>query len=262
MRLNWRAIFPALLVLFVTSCFEKAPEYSPIPSIEFSGICFTEGISSSTTNTQDTLSLTLKFRDGDGNLGLSASTQQDNEYPYNEKYYFQKNADGTITKVTKNTGVSMLSYKDKRTNPKYAALPEFVTPYNCTNWEVIYTSDKNPKPTDSVYFEFNPDHYNIFVDFLIKNNDGSFTPYDFEKAFIYPNCPIGGFNGRYPVLSNDLDKKSPLEGTLNYKLKSLGLRLIFSIKTLKLRIKITDRTLNKSNELETPEFTLQSINCN
>ena len=261
MRLNWRALVPALLVLFVSSCFEKAPEYSPLPAIEFSNICFTEGINSSTTSAQDTLSLTLKFRDGDGNLGLSASGAQDNEFPYNEKYYYQKNADGTVTKVTKNTG-SLVNYKDKRTNARYANLPAFATPFNCSNWELIYTNDKNPKPTDTLYFEYNPDHYNIFIDFLIKNNDGTFTPYDFNKASIYPNCPVSGFNGRFPILSTDPEKKSPLEGNINYKMKSFGLKLIFSIKTLKLRIRITDRALNKSNELETPEFTLQSVNCN
>ena len=48
MRLNWKAIFPTLLVLFTTSCFDKAPVYSILPAIEFSNLCFSEGFNSST----------------------------------------------------------------------------------------------------------------------------------------------------------------------------------------------------------------------
>jgi hypothetical protein len=40
---------------------------------------------------------------------------------------------------------------------------------------------------------------------------------------------------------------------------SAGFDFIFSIRTLRLKIKVQDRALNKSNEIFTPEFTLQSI---
>ncbi len=256
MRLNRSSLLPAFIIVFCTSCFDKAPIYSVVPTIDFSDLCFRESAD------VDTLSLVLKFRDGDGDLGLSAANPSDNEIPFNEKFYFQKRTDGSLTKVAINTATNLLTYKDKRTNSLYATYPSFVTPYNCTNWEVIYNADKNPKPIDTVYCEYNPGHYNITIDFLTKNNDGSFTKYDWGKAFPYPNCVVSGYNGRFPVLSNDITKKSPLEGFLKYNIQSGFFNLIFSIKTLKLQVQVYDRALNKSNLLETPEFTLQSIKCN
>ncbi len=245
MRLNWKALMPALLILIMTACFEKAPLFSTVPSIEFSNLCYSEGFNETDA---DTLVLTLKFKDGDGDLGLSAGDPLDNAGKYSEKNYFTL---GNSVKI---------SYKDKRTNPKYKSLPAFLPPFSCTNWEVV--KDANQLPVDTIYFEYNAYHNNILIDFYTKNNDGTFTKYDFTKFFIYPNCAVGGYNGRFPILSNDLNKKSPLEGTIKYNLKSPYFLLTFSIKTLKIKVTIIDRVLNKSNELETPEFTLQSINCN
>jgi hypothetical protein len=38
-----------------------------------------------------------------------------------------------------------------------------------------------------------------------------------------------------------------------------GMKSIFSIKPLKLKVRIRDRELNNSNQIETPEFTLDKI---
>ncbi|MEQ9413763.1 MAG: hypothetical protein RIF39_08025, partial [Cyclobacteriaceae bacterium] len=89
-----------------------------------------------------------------------------------------------------------------------------------------------------------------FVDFLVKQNDGSFQEFDWRTEF----CTT--YDGRFPILAknSDLSLKNSIEGTLRYAMLSTGFKLQFSIKTLKLRIMIQDRLLNKSNVIETPEF--------
>jgi hypothetical protein len=110
---------------------------------------------------------------------------------------------------------------------------------------------------DTVYFELNPNHYNIEVDFLVKepgnpNADAQgFVEFDW---FAPPLCQT--FDGRFPVLTNN---QNSLEGTLSYSMISTGFVVLFSIKTLKLRIQIKDIALHKSNVIETPEFTLDKI---
>jgi hypothetical protein len=239
MSLIRRLIVFGMVGLVIFSCFDP-PQYSPVPSIDLASLKFKEvgGVSE-----PDSIIISLNFKDGDGDLGLDASSFVDQNIPYNNKYYFKFSDD------------TFLNYKAKRTNPNYDTLPAFVKPYNCINWE-IFTENQVVK--DTIYFELNPDHYNIFVDFLVKNSDGSFTEFDWRKEFAYPNCGIP-FDGRFPILSKDLSQKSPLEGEIRYGMVSTGFKILFSIKTLKLRIKIQDRALNKSNEIETPEFTLQSI---
>jgi hypothetical protein len=260
MRLKWSALLPVLAILLTTSCFDNSPSFPTEPAIEFSSFCFRD---SKDSGDADTLILSLKFKDGDGDLGLSSSEAIDSEAPFNEKFYFQKQSDGSLTKLTKYLSSSMLNYRDKRLNPRYDTLPSFVPPFSCSKWEVITDGNTtSPKILDTLYRVYNPAHYNIHVDFFTKNFDGSFTKFDWDKFFTYPNCEPSGFNGRFPILAKDLSVKSPLEGNFTYKMESRGFKLIFSIKTLKLKIRVTDRALNKSNELETPEFTLQSITCN
>lgn len=102
---------------------------------------------------------------------------------------------------------------------------------------------------DTLYFTPNPDHYNIEVDFLVKDPSapGGFTEFDWREEY----CTT--FDGRFPVFS---DKQSSIDGTLRYTMASLGFTTIFSIKTLKLRVSIKDRARNRSNVIETSEFTL------
>lgn len=236
MKTLLKALIPAAFAgLFATSCFDP-PVYSETPVIEFQKVEFVDVPEASES---DTLILSVTFKDGDGDLGIDPS---ETAPPFNNKWYFLDGQDNIIT------------YKTKRTDPNYDTLPAFVKPYNCVNWEV----DTLKGVLDTIYFELNPNHYNIYVDFLVKNSDGSFTQFDWTKEFTYPNCGIT-FDGRFPILSKDLSRKSPLDGTIRYGMSSTGFLILFSIKTLKLRITIQDRHFNKSNTIETPEFTLQSI---
>jgi hypothetical protein len=102
----------------------------------------------------------------------------------------------------------------------------------------------------------NQNHYNIEVDFLTKEpsnpnaDENGFVEYDWRKQLCI------SYDGRFPVLS---DTEGPLEGTIRYAIGSTGLKTIFTIKTMKLRLLIRDRSLNTSNTVYTKEFTLDSI---
>jgi len=113
---------------------------------------------------------------------------------------------------------------------------------------------------DTFYFEPNPYHNNITVDFLVKEIVGNNVVWK-QFDWVEFNCDLNGlpgtsFDARFPVLT---DNSRTVEGTLKYAMKSTGFLALFSIKTLKLRVTIRDRALRKSNTIETPEFTLSEI---
>ncbi len=225
----------AIILIGVTACFNP-PEFPIEPQIEFLSIQYKEYGTGFDTN-YDSLILTLSFKDGDGDLGLDAS---EDGSPYNNKFYFiQPNG-------------KYITYQTKRTVLGYDTLPAFVKPYNCINWEVY---KENNIVKDTLYFELNPDYYNITVEFWVKNSDGTFTEFDFREAFNYPACG-GTFDGRFPILYKD-KPGAPLEGKIRYGMGSTGFKALFSIKTLKLKVQIKDRALNRSKVIETTEFTLQ-----
>jgi hypothetical protein len=224
----------AIILTGISACFNP-PEFPIEPQIEFVSIQYKEYGTGFDTQA-DSLILTISFKDGDGDLGLDPS---ENKPPYNNKYYFRL------------PNGNLINYKTRRTVAGYDTLPPFIKPYNCINWDVIR---ENNIVKDTIYFQLNPNHYNITVQFLIKNPDSSFTEFDLRKEFDYPGCG-GTFDGRFPILYKE-KPGAPLEGKIRYAIGSTGFKLFFSIKTLKLRVQIKDRALNKSNVIETPEFKL------
>src|SRR5882762_8127985 len=72
----------SIVLLACNSCF-KAPEYPVIPQITFSDIYFGAAKTSKQT---DSLVLSLNFKDGDGDLGLSDADSTNFEYI--NGYYF------------------------------------------------------------------------------------------------------------------------------------------------------------------------------
>ena len=237
MRAIKHLLWVGILTVLTGACF-NAPEFPIVPEIEYQNITFKP----KGTGAFDSLILLISFKDGDGDLGLAAEETGcvNEDICYNSKFYFVKSDDSLVT------------YEDKRTNPAFSALPDFTNPFNCINWEI--RRNANNVVQDTVYFELNPDHHNIEVDFLVKNPDGSFTEFDWTKEFFYPNCGVT-FDGRFPILYEDRPG-SPLEGTIRYGMGSSGFRILFSLKTIKLRVQIKDRALHRSNIIETPEFTL------
>jgi hypothetical protein len=241
-------LFLIVVILFACEDYRDLPV---IPSISFNKIEFHER---STTSAFESLIVYFDFKDGDGDLGL---TGDQTDAPYHSVNYFY-DAEGKVLTIR------------SRSNPAYSFLPPYEEPYNCTNYtdpnQTIYfpaavldntftivgTKEINGVihhgVNDIIYFERNPDHFNITVDFLVKNSDGSFSVFDWRSEFCNQS-----FDGRFPPLS---DGSNAVEGTLRYEMKSLGFKNLFGNKVIKLSIKIKDRALHESNIIETPEFTL------
>jgi hypothetical protein len=284
------AILSFFSILF-GSCFDP-PEFPDVPEIVFEDIVFCDV---SDNSKPDSLILYIKFKDGDGDLGLDAQSAEFASKPYHYADFFQ-NLDGDFTEVEVTAGqltgpggtqfidvfdigdplAGDLVFPRTRNNPAYTNL---LPPYSCVDYEyrefIIHSSDtavldklskrvdtlKNESGTfymirDTLYLRSNPDHYNIEVDFLVKedpNNpdpDKRFTEYDWRKE----RCST--FDGRFPFLS---ETNSALDGSLKYTMESRGFKILFGGKTMKLRIQIKDRALHRSNVIETPEFTLEGI---
>ena len=270
----------------VTACFDP-PEFPITPEIDFEGIYFREA---KAVGQRDSLVLTISFRDGNGDLGLSATDVSHIDPPYHDLNYYLATPDGdTIALKKKTEYLELPQFVDVppsatgklvtvRTpeDPLFANLiPPFIDAQaSCTYYTYTYVYVNEPDIDifdetynvdtvlryngipdiyvllDTFYYKKNPNYANIDVEFWVKEGSG-YKLFDWEKEF----CTIS-FNQRFPVLS---DKEGPLEGSLQYAMVTSGMKTLFSIKTLKLRIRIRDRDLNISNVIETPEFTLDKI---
>ncbi len=281
-----KGLFLFGISVLVTGCFDP-PDFSVVPAIDFVRIRFAEGTQESPT---DSLVLTISFKDGDGDLGLSGTLVDHLDDPYHD-VYFGLAEDGNVVELAKETRYSDLPQFLKvpagtdgklitvRTleDPAYASkLPPYVDDVtSCTDYKLqtVYVSEEDSRIFDNTYQEIdtmsnagfpkvfaikdmfykrdNPQHDNIEVEFWVKGTGNEYTLFDWEKEY----CE-SAFNQRFPELS---EKTGPLEGSLTYALTSLGIKANFSIKTLKLRIRIRDRAFNVSNDIETGDFTLDKI---
>lgn len=280
MKATKGALLFGFSVLMVSACFDP-PQFGLTPVIDYESIYYREA---KAVGEKDSLVLSISFKDGNGDLGLSASQI---DPPFHDINYYLAN-NGNITPVEKeivytnlpqfvavpNGAPGKLVTSRTAEDPAYADdLPYFSDPYSCTfyTYTKVYVNepDKNvigdanvdsvlvvqgfPKVyvlLDTFYYQRNPNHVNIEVEFWVKES-GGYTLFDWEKEF----CTVS-FNQRFPVLT---EKTGPLEGSLQYAMVTTGLKSIFSIKTLKLRVRIRDRSLNTSEYIETPEFTLEKI---
>jgi hypothetical protein len=292
----------ALLILsFFTilfgSCFNP-PEFPIVPEIAFQDIIFRKGVPVMGKPSPDSLILTIKFKDGDGDLGLSTQIREHLVAPYNAFFYYQTNGVGGLTPITtvpvtvpvkkgkdiitivqetfdfmaiEDNSLGPLATQRTKEDPVYSSilpsapncqfyqLSKFlieakdsvvVGPYAKIDTTMVVEGHVLRLMEDTLYQTSNPNHYNIEVDFMVKQANNTFQEYDWEKEF----CTT--FDGRFPVLS---ESKAPLNGKLKYDMESFGFPVIFGGKTLKLRIQIKDRLLHLSNVVETIEFTLESI---
>ena len=282
----------SFLIIVSVSCFDP-PEFPVVPQIVFERIEF---IDAPDPSDFDSLNLYIHFKDGDGNLGFNESTADISDPYHNAFFYQEDNGSlSPLTTQSGYVGsdeYDLLLIPDPnkgklvvfrtRQKPEYNFLPPA---FDCASYEylggapnpdnstdgrrllimasdlpvldpLVKLVDSIPKTNpefyqirDTLYYTRNPDHYNIEVDFLVKDPTapGGFREYDWHQEF----CTT--FDGRFPVFS---DKGSSIDGTLRYSMTSLGFTSIFSIRTLKLRVKIKDRDRNSSNVIETPEFTL------
>ena len=216
-----------LLIFFSIVACEDRPTFPLTPAINLNEYYFKQIQDLSL----DSLIIKLQFEDGNGDLGLDATET-------NPPYHLLD-----VIVIDGDT----LKYGDNDTLPEY----------NCIDYEILRKEtsvDGSLVVTaDTIYVIRNPDHFNFFLTFLIKEDDGSFR--EFNPA-LDRNC-APPYHGRYFVLNTARDIR-PLTGELQYSLLS-GFRLLFRNDIIKIRIQIQDRSLNKSNIIETDEFSINDI---
>jgi hypothetical protein len=174
-----KILIGVIVSLFFGACITE-PDYSDIPAITFTDV---QNSPSESQIRADSLTISLGFQDGDGDLGLESTD----------------------------------------------SLPPFG----------LFNADG----TENEFF------FNYFVTFEKKNN-GNFELVTFPNT----DTPVS-LNGRFPPL-NTLGRKVTLEGDLHYSFLVFyggSFSPIQAGDTLRFKIKIADRTLNLSNEIETAE---------
>jgi hypothetical protein len=273
------AFFLFFLIL-LGACFDP-PEFPDVPQISFNAVYFGDDPDE---NKNDSIVISLNFRDGDGDLGFDYGNPQHSLPPYQFADFFQTDASGGLTPVeisslvlvdnsTNITRVvdffdvadpdkgTLALFSSKRT-AAYASLPE----YSCSDYVfrefLVPVSDGTllgPTTTyidtidgkyiyvkDSLYHKSNPNHYNIEVDLLVKVGN----------SFDTVNLECSTLDGRFPILS---DNENPLEGTLDYSINSVGLEALLEDLTFKFVVRIRDRALHVSNPIITENLTLDAI---
>lgn len=250
--------------LALSSCFDD-PEFPDTPRIEFNSIIYKERVG---TGAFDSLILRIDFEDGDGDLGLDGEEDQP---PYNARNYFS-NKTGQLFNFQTETLEDLLILADTAV---IDTLPPYVNnDLACLYWDpqpeiTVIDGNGNPVPLDTItYYQLNERHNNIIVRFFTDlNNDGSIDEaterFSWQEIFA-PECTDGElYDGRFPILSDDLGESSPLEGIIRYNMvQSVPFGNFLGDGLIKLKIYILDRAGNRSNTIETPLFTLQEIRAN
>lgn len=234
-------LFLGILIL-ITSCNE-APEFPNTPKIEFNNIIFKD-----VSQEADSLIVYIDFEDGDGDLGLGT---EELAPPFNEKNYFS-NKTGKLFDFDSETSEDLLVLSNRST---IDSLPPFFGDSKCLNWDTdpeLFFTDGS-QFSDTVYFQFNDRHNNFIVDWFVDSGSGL----DEFNWRLELDCSTD-YNGRFPSLNNT-GKAKPLQGTIKYAMASFGFKSILQDKTIKLKIRIIDRSGNYSNTIETPPFKLSEI---
>lgn len=250
MRLN-KSLFILFILILVLAACNRPPELPVTPTIEFEKVDFNVVNEGDPLFEATVLTLSINIEDGDGDLGLSGN--EDN-FPYHP-----------FAVIVDDEGVP-IEYGDDPNDPDFTCLDYAVEAGE--NTDLNFDGDL----LDTILIDFNEDQYNIFVDFFRKVN-GVFEEVDIRSQ------PPGSansstfcgqsFDGRFPCLSSDenpcsniIGSNRPLKGTINYNMESALFLPIFRTDTMMIRVQIQDRALHKSNEVESPEFTLQELQGN
>jgi hypothetical protein len=280
-------ILLCFLAISISSCFDP-PEFNNTPEISYDKIQFKE-VEGAGTN--DSLILYLHFKDGDGDLGLDPDDPKYAQDPYHSSYYYLTTPGCAVgqcdtTKVSTRqvfdsegvpyillnaTGAGKLVTNRTRTEPGYTYLPAY-TVNNCE----FYSEDRVLVPDaaadasynilDTLYsstsryfliqepllYQKNSNHYNIEVRFFVHEGSSGFVEFNWAKLCYE-------YDGRFPLLSS---QSNALEGTIRYGMGNPSYLPLFSVKGLRLEVRIKDRALNVSNKVSTPQFTLDQIRIN
>lgn len=251
MKLRITSILLFGLLLVMTNCKDDEPSYPIEPYIEF------RDIEAKRENSIDSVIVKFYIRDGDFDLGLTIT---DIDSPYHSRWYFDKAERNLVPGNYKAENLdinSLLKYHDRHT-PPFDTLPEFENPYSCINYEVL--RNDFGQVIDTVYYKINELHFNFIFDFQVQQDDGSWSTFNFRENFSYPNCGISFYN-RFKIQNDIGASGSPFyskrisnqEMFLTFKIGNPGFSFFFKGKTIRFKIYIYDRALNKSNIVYTSE---------
>jgi hypothetical protein len=258
---------------------DEPAQYSEIPFVKDATLEFIEG-----PDFTDTLALTFYFRDGDFDMGLQPWSPTDYETPFHYLNVFVL-SNGTLVKSetvnTDNKFIVPVSQQTGRiaTYERIKSSAVSAPAYSCYDYYYgdVYLDDPNLADNtdnivevnsqftilrDTFLIEVNPNHYNLDVEFLVEQPDGSFKIFDWSKDLdwgkIY-NCQYT-FNARFPDLRDwstdvkngpfQIERISKYSGELRYGMPSAGYKPLFKGKNIKIRLSIKDRALNESNVIE------------
>ena len=218
----------SFFILFLTtfSCFEE-PNFDVYPSVKFENFYLSiddAGV--------DALFVNFEYTDGDGDLGLSEFDRERKPY-HNFDLVYHNNLP-----IEKNTvlGDSLFPYNFKRQSDGSA-------------W--VWSKVEVVRDVFKTYLvKRNYNHYNLFIDFYVKKN-GKFEFFDFEAL------GVNHFYRAFPLLRENGKSSDALVGDMTYKIPRI--KNFFKFDTLKMKLYIKDRALNKSNVAESDAFTLGDI---
>ena len=251
-------IFASLFVLLVTACYEP-PEYPDNPIISFKDLRFIQ-----VDDGQDSLILTFNFTDGDGDLGLSnnVNTNPEDFRPPYHSFNAVFDDEGELILF----GDTSIAFPTILRDPfgfdfqgEFEDAPFDLPAYNCKDYAFVIDQEADsldPDQRDTVLIQENPFANNIIIDFYRKRN-GVNENITSEFSVFNPQCPET-FNSRFPVFDESNIGRS-LEGSISYAMLSSGFPFVFSNDSIRLDFHIFDRSLNQSNVVSTPYFTLQAL---
>lgn len=244
MNLHRAQISIILITLFFSGCFPP-PEFPEVPNIDFKELEFREYATGS-----DSLILKFDFEDGDGDIGL---TSDEIFSPYHPINLVIDSRDSVVT-FSDTTAVPPFYLIDPRNVATFFSETDNRPPFNCSSYLIGSFSDIG---SDTFFIQKNEFHNNLHIEFLRKRN-GQYTEIDFAAEFGNANCSVVDFNGRIPIFERENLGRS-LSGTISYAMLSAGFPIILRADTFKVKFYIYDRALNKSNEVESPDLTLDRI---
>lgn len=242
----------SVIMLLLLSCEKDNEEVFPVePHIEFTNIVFNEP--KVFLPSPDTLELSFSYTDGDADLGLDYDNPVHNAFPYHQFYYYLKTTGEKISSDKLERGevlASQLIRLEDRAYPPFDTLPELGfgsdRPYDLVNYDYIYKTD-------------NEKHLNLFIDFLIEDENGVFINLQETIDYWFFNSgrfPTPNADGSHPFKTKRISSK---RGVITFYMVNYGFRVLFNKKKIKLRFSIVDRAFHSSNIIETPEFYLEDI---
>ena len=241
--------------LGLTAC-ESPPSLPLTPSISFNSVEYRPD----DATFRDTIVLTINFQDGDGDLGLGDGPRF-NEPPYHPFNFVVNDQGESVTlRTAREANVPFATFIRDESNGNSLVelgssdeLPPLLINGTRNEREYLFPvyigiNGIDSIRTDTAFIQPNPNFSNITVDFLVQQSDGSFEEFDLVETFGL------NFDGRFPILN---DPERPIEGTLTYRIVS-AFRIVPELRSqaIKLRVQIKDRSLNRSNTIETSVFNL------